>query len=245
MLRRDFIQISSLSVAGLLAAGTPGQATPVSKSVAILSPDLQHGSDSSWRDALAGATAMLREREVPYEVIQQGADFSSYPVLVLPDHVQFTNDFRAKIETYLQQGGALLASFQSGLTPDGGQFATPAFGLQLVGNSRFSPDFIDIQASVLGSHIASSELVMYRRGMEVVSHGATLLAHTLAPLPDAGTYPAVTEYGKVIYFMHPIFTQYHRTAPRWCRQLVLNALNRLAPGVANLKILDTGFEISI
>lgn len=179
------------------------------------------------------------------KVIQQGADFSSYQVLVLPDHVQFTNDFRAKIEIYLQQGGAVLASFQSGLTPDGGQFATPAFGLQLVGKSRFSPDFIDIQASALGSHIGSSELVMYLRGMEVVSNGATPLAHTLAPLPDADTYPAATEYGKVIYFMHPIFTQYHRTAPRWCRQLVLNALDRLVPGVANLKTLDAGSEISI
>lgn len=245
MLRRDFIQISTLGVAGLLAAGTPGQATPVSKPVAILSPDFGQGSEPSWREALAGATAMLRERGVPYEVIQQGADFSSYQVLVLPDHVQFTNDLRAKIETYLQQGGTLLASFESGLTPDGAGFATPAFGLQLVGKARFSPDFIAVQGSALGSYIASSELVMYLRGMEVASNGATILARILAPLPDADTSPAATEYGKVIYFMHPIFTQYHRTAPRWCRQLVLNALDRLVPGVANLKTLDAGFEISI
>ncbi len=232
MLRRDFIQISTLSVAGLLAAGTPGQATAVSKSVAVLAPDFGHGSDASWQKAVSGATAMLREAGVPYEVIQWEADFSSHRVLILPDHVLFTDSFRAKIETYLQQGGAVLASFQSGLTPDGGQFATPAFGLELVGKSRFSPDFIDVQGLALGSNIASSELVMYLRGMEVAPNAATVLAHTLAPLPDAGSYPAATECGNVIYFMHPIFTQYHRTAPRWCRHLVLNALDRLVPGVA-------------
>lgn len=236
MLRRDFIQLSTLSVAGFLAAGTPGQATAVSKSVAILSPDFGQGSNPNWQEAVAGATAMLRESGVPYEIIQGEADFSSYKVLILPDHVQLTDFSRTKLETYLKKGGAVLASFQSGLTPDGARFTTPAFGLDLVGKARFSPDFIAIQGSDLGSNIASSELVMYLRGMEVVATGATVLARTLAPLPDAGSYPAATEYGKVIYLMHPIFTQYHRTAPRWCRHLVLNALDRL--GVSRNSVVE-------
>lgn len=231
MQRRDFIQISTLSVASLLTVGTPVQATAIPKSVAILSPAFWPGSNPNWQEAVAGASAMLQHKGVPYEVIQREADFSLYEVLILPDHVLLTDSFRGKIETYLQQGGAVLASFQSGLTPDGERFATPAFGIELVGKAPFSPDFITIQDSDLGSNIASSELVMYLRGMAVVPTGATVLARTLAPLPDAGSYPAATECGKVIYFVHPIFTQYHRTAPRWCRHLVLNALERLVPGV--------------
>jgi len=33
----------------------------------------------------------------------------------------------------------------------------------------------------------------------------------------------------VIYFAHPIFRQYHRNAPHWCKQLLLNALDMLLP----------------
>lgn len=236
MLRRDFIQISTLSIAGLLAAGTPGEATAVPTSVAILSPDFGPGSNPSWQEAVAGATAMLCEAGVPYEIIQHEADFSSYKVLILPDYVRISDSNRAKLEAYLKKGGAVLASFQSGLTPDGAQFATPAFGLELVGKARFSPDLISIQDSAMRSNIGSSELVMYLRGMEVAPAGATVLARTLAPLPDAGSYPAATEYGKALYFMHPIFTQYHRTAPRWCRNLVLNALERL--GMSQNSVVD-------
>ena len=231
MLRRDFIQISTLGAAGLLAAGTPAQSATVSKTLAILDPDFGHRGSSLGAEAVAGASAMLREGGVPYEVIHRNADFSLYKVLLLPDYVQLTDPCRIKLETYLKKGGAVLASFQSGLTPDGARFATSAFGLELVGKARFSPDFIDVQGSALSSNIASSELVMYLRGMEVSPDGATVLASTLAPLPDAGSCPAATQHGRVLYFMHPVFTQYHRTAPRWCRQLVLNALDRLVPGV--------------
>ena len=35
--------------------------------------------------------------------------------------------------------------------------------------------------------------------------------------------------GDLIYFAHPIFRQYNRNAPRWCKQLLLNALDMLLP----------------
>ena len=33
----------------------------------------------------------------------------------------------------------------------------------------------------------------------------------------------------MIYFAHPIFRQYNQNAPRWCKQLLLNALDMLLP----------------
>lgn len=246
MLRRDFVQISTLGVAGLLA--TRGKATAVPKPIAIIDSELSpsgHRKDARRPEAVWGATTMLRESDLPHEVVSWDADFSPYKVLVLPDNVLFTDYYQEKIETYLQRGGSLLASFRSGLSTDGSRFVLPSLGIELVGKARFSPDFIAVDRSVLGAGMASSELVMYLRGMEVFPMHATVLAPTLAPLPRADSYPAVTQSGQVIYFMHPIFTQYHRTAPRWCRQLVLNALDRLVPGIAIPKTLDVGFEISI
>ena len=42
-------------------------------------------------------------------------------------------------------------------------------------------------------------------------------------------YPSIVRKGQVIYFMHPVFTQYAQNAPRWCKQVVLNAVDALLP----------------
>jgi hypothetical protein len=42
-------------------------------------------------------------------------------------------------------------------------------------------------------------------------------------------YPGVVKNGRAIYFAHPVFTQYNRNAPLWCKKLVLNALELLLP----------------
>jgi hypothetical protein len=42
-------------------------------------------------------------------------------------------------------------------------------------------------------------------------------------------YPGAVRKGRAIYFAHPIFTQYSANAPRWCKQLFLNALDLLLP----------------
>jgi hypothetical protein len=39
----------------------------------------------------------------------------------------------------------------------------------------------------------------------------------------------VVRKGRVIYFAHPLFTQYNQNAPRWCKRLFLNALALLLP----------------
>jgi hypothetical protein len=49
--------------------------------------------------------------------------------------------------------------------------------------------------------------------------------------PSDGTLgsPAVTQRGNVIYFAHPVFGQYHDSAPRWVKLLVRDAIHRLLP----------------
>ena len=87
---------------------------------------------------------------------------------------------------------------------------------------------------------------MYEQGTEVEPRlGAEILADVEVPYfnrtaehfcshahtPSSGEYkyPGVVQDGSVIYFAHPIFTQYCRNAPKWCKELVLNAVRRLFP----------------
>ena len=84
---------------------------------------------------------------------------------------------------------------------------------------------------------------MYLKGLEVIPSSAEVLADVIVPYfnrtwqhysshrhtPSSGQvgYPGVTRHGRVIYFAHPVFTQYSRNAPRWCRTLVANAIDLL------------------
>jgi hypothetical protein len=98
----------------------------------------------------------------------------------------------------------------------------------------------------IGRGLPETEHAMYRRGMEI---RAAATAEVLAPIfgsyfdrtyrrfcshrqtPSAGleTQPGIVRQGPCIYFSSPIFSQYDDNAPRWCKLLVLNAVELLLP----------------
>ena len=94
--------------------------------------------------------------------------------------------------------------------------------------------------------LAQTEHAMYMRGMEIAAQGGTeVLADTVASYfdrtyahfcshrqtPSSGevVHPAVVQKERVVYFGNPVFSQYQTKAPRWCKQLIANALARLLP----------------
>jgi len=106
-------------------------------------------------------------------------------------------------------------------------------------------DYILPQGAI-GQGLPPTEHAMYRKGVEVTAcPGAEVLAPTVLSYfdrtykhfcshlqtPSSGQpgYPAIVRQGNAIYFAHPLFTLYGQSAPRWCRQLFLNALGLLLP----------------
>ncbi|NBC70114.1 alpha-amylase family protein [Paenibacillus sacheonensis] len=80
--------------------------------------DEAHGSTSGKSDT--GAVRMLLEGKFLFDVVDLEADFGAYKVLILPDHVRIDGPLQGKIAAFLQGGGKLLASGESGLRLDGG-----------------------------------------------------------------------------------------------------------------------------
>ena len=66
-------------------------------------------------------------------------------------------EMRGRLEEYLGNGGALIASYRSGLDPAGQQFALP-LGVRLKGDAPFSPDFVRARPA-LGKGLPAGELV--------------------------------------------------------------------------------------
>ena len=103
-----------------------------------------------------------------------------------------------------------------------------------------------LPTSPIGKGLPETEHVMYIRGMDVeAKSGAEVLVNKVPPYFDR-TYkhfcshrqtpsssqiggPAVVKNGRAIYFANPIFSEYNGVAPRWDKQMFLNALDLLLP----------------
>lgn len=196
-------------------------------------------------EAGLGAVRLLTEAACQFDMIDSRSDLSRYKLLVLPDNVPTDSVLAAKIDSFVAAGGALLASFASGLAPEGDRFALSSLGLRYKGDAPFSPDFLAVQGP-LAAGVPRTELVMYLKGKQVEPlPGTSVLLDTNVPYfnrtwdhffshrhtPSTGKpgYPGVLQNGRAIYFMHPVFSQYHANAPLWVKRLVVNAIRRLLP----------------
>ena len=218
-------------------------ASPVTE-IGVLTPEEFSETGKQPRPTL-GAARMLQEGAHQFDILDSRGDFGKYRVLVLPDEAPVDEELAKRLQGYVDGGGAIIASYRSGLTPEGDAFASDLFGVSRLGEAPYSPDFL-VPSPVLAQGIADTEHVMYLRGLEVEPlPGAQRLAEVAIPYfnrshehfcshrhtPSSHTigYPGAVRQGRVIYFAHPVFTQYQANAPRWCKQLVLNALDMLLP----------------
>ncbi len=228
--------------------------------IAVLSPEEFLGIDAPRvPDSALGVERMLAEGAHQYDIIDSQASFDGYRLLILPDTIPVDERLAARLTAYLAQGGALIATFESGLQPDGRAFGLPELGVtlrddgprdrrgQLVRGRQYpSGDYAEYlrPGAALGGGLPATEHVMYLRGLAVdAAADAEVLADTVASwfdrsdrhfsshrqTPSSGQVrgPAAVQRGRVIYLAHPVFRQYAHNAPRWCKRLLLNAIDRL------------------
>ncbi len=214
--------------------------------IGVLTPEEFHGGGiGALPAAVIGAIRMLEEGGHQFDIVDTKADLARYQVLVLPDNIPVSPELAATLEAFVANGGSLIASFESGLTPHGSTFALPLLGVTRIGPAPYSPDFL-VPRGAIGKGLPETEHVMYLQGLEVsAALDSEVLAETFMPYfnrtwehfcshrhtPSAGQvgYPGIIRNGNAIYFAHPIFGQYHANAPRWCKTLFLNALDLLLP----------------
>jgi len=211
--------------------------------IALFSPE--EWSHERVPASAAGAVRMLEEGGHQFDVVDTQSDLSSYKVVVLPDVITCSPGLAANLEAFVAGGGALIATHRSGLNPEESAFVLDCLGVTLEGEAPYSPDFI-LPEGEIGAGLPPTEHVMYLRGLEVAPvDGAEVLANVVVPYfnrtyrhfcshrhtPSSGKigYAGIVRKGRCIYFVHPLFTQYHKNAPRWCKTLFLNALNMLLP----------------
>jgi hypothetical protein len=211
-------------------------AAPVTEMAILLSPGAPRAAESA-----AGANSMLTQLHQQFDLIDPESDVSRYRLLILPDTVRLNPALRDKLAAYVNAGGALLLSHESGLDEAGKGFALPGMGLDYEGPWKHESQYIEVLDPVRAG-IPEMVHEMYETGSAVkVQPGTTLLARVWegyfdrdyrhfhveqTPYAKASDYAAAAQRGRIVYFAVPVFRAYARNGYAVYRQLVGNAIRR-------------------
>ena len=172
--------------------------------IGLLHPEAfsRAGADEVGRvpPSVSGASRMLQEGGHQFDLLDDEADWARYRLLILPDIIPVTPALADKLAAYLAGGGALIASFESGLSPTGDAFALEALGVTLTGQNprdrqgrpvrgRKYPkhDYTEylLPTSAIGAGLPQTEHAMYLKGVSVAARPeAVVLAQTVASYFD-------------------------------------------------------------
>ncbi|NGZ74449.1 beta-galactosidase trimerization domain-containing protein [Saccharibacillus alkalitolerans] len=216
--------------------------------IALLSAeaaDSRFGGEQPDRKAIGladtGAVRILLEGQYLFDIVDNESDLNGYKVVVLPDCIGITPELRKRLNDFAAEGGRILATGRSGLTPDG-----EAFGLELGaewrGASPFNPTYVrpdfelpslrpssflvnaegyEIGAAPGGAVLGSRQNPYFNRDL------FTFTSHRHAPsdLNDAG--PGITEGPHGIYAGWNLFADYALQGSLPIKQILHRMLDRL------------------
>ncbi len=233
--------------------------TPVVEAAVVTpeSPRVEHQIPES----VMGAVQMLEELAIQFDVIDPEMDLDGYKLIILPDDLVVCGCFQKKLEEFVAKGGKVIACAKGGQNENGEYPA--CFGAKSNGPRNVYPDFLIADGKLAEGLEPENEYVIYMQGEALEPAGAeTILSarapyfkrekdffcsHRYTPSAKGEAYPAVLQKGGVILFGHPIFEQYRKNAPFWCKKLMSNAIDLLlgeriirhdGPSTMTVSVLD-------
>ena len=219
--------------------------------IAVIAP--QNAFLPSWeksvetkKQALKGIARMLCELKCQFDVLDVDQDFSAYKLVILPDLVTLDSQLKVKIQAYVDAGGAIISSAWSGLDEDGKNFALNAWGLDFGGDSPYDPAYITLSDRRLAAGFPDMPVTLYEKGTVINAGEKTqVFAEIVAPYYNRGFdgehaflylppnqktgTPALTRYGNVIHFSHPLALTYYKHAQVPMKNLLHQVIGQVLP----------------
>lgn len=220
--------------------------------IALLSAEAFNPKTDGWNRHDVGATRILLEGKFLFDVIDNETDFNKYKLLILPDVIRLNEDVSEKLNTYLNKGGKVICSYESGLSDSKNSFAID-IGAEFKGKSEYTPSYlVPSYPSVNGE----TAYVMYSDRIDFTPKGNTFAqaqnpqfnrtpehfsSHQHTPNKDDLYLPGVVVTDNTAYIGWKIFEEYADHGSFHLKELVINIINNLLtePSV-NVNLPDRG-----
>jgi len=190
----------------------------------------------------AGAIRVLQEGGILYDVIDLESDFAKYAVIILPDAVTLDAALQKRMQAYLQGGGKIFATWESGLNTAGERFALD-FGVEYRGDATSNPCYLTPRFTL--AHWGEAAFVMYSHAKEIAVIGGEVIAnrqdaffnrdylhfcsHQHAPAKPEIAGPLLVGTANTVYLALPAFALYAEKGQNVLREIILHALRTLLP----------------
>jgi hypothetical protein len=205
-------------------------------SAVALDPEHKAGADSD-----VGASRMLLEGHLLFDLLDADMDFAPYKLLMIPDEAKVGPALKSKLDAYLAKGGKLLFTGRSALDADG----KPLFdvGAQVARESEFSLDYILPIPELRPDFVQSPTIVYCRYPRIKVTTGRSLgdviepyferawnhfCSHQHAPpRREATGFACGVERGNLLWLPMDACQAYRKLGPVALKHFVLGCLRRL------------------
>ena len=169
---------------------------------------LSHREDSDM-----GASKLLQNMHLEYDVIAPGEELSKYSCIILPDRVPLTDSDKRAILTYIENGGKVIASYDS---------AFDEIGIEKIKPSDADKDYVRFDVDEFKTPFLSySSAYIVKTDAEVLAEvyepyfnrtESHFCGHKNTPYKlTPADYPALVKSDSVLYFAHPIFEAYNKS----------------------------------
>lgn len=208
--------------------------------VAILIPDMGIGNIAK------AAVRMLCELNMQFDCIDDLSDCTKYKLIVLPDNVTLTPEMQKQLEVFLNAGGKVAATGESGLDPEKTKFCfEKEWGVRYLDNKTFQPAYFTMTGDHRGI-VPELPLSVNDDCLKVEALAETVVAGKViapyfnkdwdgvyatfyAPPRDLTDLPFVTFTGKVAYCAGKLFSGYFTAASVELRLVFKAMLDALLP----------------
>lgn len=212
--------------------------------IAVLSVEATSGDREARADI--GANRMLLENKLLYNFIDEAADISGYKLLILPDNCRISDGMLEKINTFIKNGGKVLASGESIIRD--GKFILDT-GAVFTGRNEFSPTyFVPLFPTVNGdtSYIMrcdsykiealDCEVTALRENPYFNRERERFCSHMHAPNNESERFPAVVIKGSVAYISWSIFKAYGELGHLCFKEIFTDTVKRLTGDTATVRV---------
>lgn len=185
---------------------------------------------------LRGALRLLCDLHCQFDIVTLAADWSKYRLLVMPDSVKVTPEVEARLQEFLDRGGKIIASGDSGMRTDSQEFM-PAWGVKLLSSKGFKPGLFEDKEKMAMNTYATGNLLENLHSRTVYPLVKPLVEHVFDgvyaqyynPPGEVTRYPFLSGNDQVMHFSYNIFTGYKEFAAASLRDVLQSALDALLP----------------
>jgi len=208
--------------------GRLDQAVPVAEAALIVS-----GLPLEWpnNDAHLDWVKLLTECRVQFDVVEPGAAWERYGLLILPDETPAGAETAERLHAFIAGGGAVIASHRGGLVEGGERSWLERYGLAWAGMSKFQPAYEYALYQGASQWRATAPAVTLAQLGEPLFQRAPqhYTSHRQTPFDHETQYAAIALAGRVALFGFPLGSSYFAEGYWVYRAALKHVLKSLVP----------------